>query len=66
LQQAQSLVETARKKGVGLHLIDPYYEKAPPRSGLLLGYAALSAKQLAAATRLLGECLHDARGPQRA
>jgi len=40
--------------------IDPYYERPGARSGLLLGFAGLSAKQLHAATRLLGACLTDA------
>jgi GntR family transcriptional regulator / MocR family aminotransferase len=52
-----SLVELAQQRGLGLHPIDPYYGKASKRSGLLLGFAALSVGQLRAATRLLGECL---------
>ena len=59
--QTKRLIDLARQRGLGLHLIDPYYAKAPPRSGLLLGFAALSVKQLHAATTLLGVCLNDAR-----
>lgn len=55
--RTQSLVELAQQRGLGLHPIDPYYAKVPSRSGLLLGFAALSPAQLRAATRLLGECL---------
>jgi len=58
--QTAALVELARQRGLGLHPIDPYYEKPATRSGLLLGFAGLSAKQLHAATRLLGMCLIDA------
>ena len=62
LKQTMSLVGLARERGLGLYPIDPYYENPPSRSGLLLGFAALSAKQLHAATRLLGECLTDTTG----
>ncbi len=55
------LVELGRQRGLGLHPIDPYYAAPPPRSGLLLGFAGLSAKQLHAATRLLGASLSDAQ-----
>lgn len=55
--RTQSLVELAQQRGLGLHPIDPYYAKVPSRSGLLLGFAALSPAQLRAATLLLGECL---------
>jgi len=58
--QTAALVELARQRGLGLHPIDPYYERPNTRSGLLLGFAGLSAKQLHAATRLLGACLADA------
>jgi len=58
--QTAALVELARQRGLGLHPIDPYYERPGARSGLLLGFAGLSAKQLHAATRLLGVCLTDA------
>jgi GntR family transcriptional regulator / MocR family aminotransferase len=54
--RTMSLVEMAQQRGLGLHPIDPYYEKSSPRSGLLLGFAALSVGQLRAATRLLGKC----------
>jgi GntR family transcriptional regulator/MocR family aminotransferase len=55
-----ALVELGRERGLGLHPIDPYFAEPPPRSGLLLGFAGLSAKQLQAATRILGACLSDA------
>jgi GntR family transcriptional regulator / MocR family aminotransferase len=54
--RTMSLVDMAQQRGLGLHPIDPYYEKSSPRSGLLLGFAALSVGQLRAATRLLGKC----------
>jgi GntR family transcriptional regulator/MocR family aminotransferase len=54
-----ALVELGRSRGLGLHPIDPYYAEPPPRSGLLLGFAGLAAKQLHAATRLLGACLSE-------
>jgi GntR family transcriptional regulator/MocR family aminotransferase len=59
LRQAQvrELIERARERGLGLYPIAPYYLKAQPRSGLLLGYADLPPADLDAAMRLFGECL---------
>jgi len=47
----------------GLHPIGPHYRRRPAPQGLLLGYAALSAKQLRAATALLGRCLREIADP---
>jgi GntR family transcriptional regulator/MocR family aminotransferase len=55
--QLEALTAHARGRGLGLHPIGPHYRCRPAPQGLLLGYAALSAKQLRAATALLGECL---------
>jgi hypothetical protein len=43
--------------------IAPHCWRQSAPQGLLLGYAALSAKQLRAATALLGECLGKLVGP---
>lgn len=55
--QVEALAALAAARGLGLHPIGPHYRRQPAPQGLLLGYAALSAKQLQAATVLLGECL---------
>ncbi len=57
----RGLIDLARQRGLGLHLIDPYYQTPPARSGLLLGFAGLSATQIRAATKVLGECLEQSR-----
>jgi GntR family transcriptional regulator / MocR family aminotransferase len=58
-RQVQALVAHAIERSLGLHPIGPHYRRQPAPQGLLLGYAALSAKQLRAATVLLGECLDE-------
>ena len=65
--QVEALTAYALGRGLGLHSIGPHYRRQPAPQGLLLGYAALSAKQLRAATALLGECLSQiaARGVER-
>ena len=57
--QVEALTAHALGRGLGLHSIGPHYRRQPAPQGLLLGYAALSAKQLRAATALLGECLSE-------
>ena len=54
--RVQALVRHAHERGLGLHPIGPHY-RLEPSPGLLLGYAALSVKQLRAATTLLGASL---------
>jgi len=58
----QELVAHAQARGLGLHPIGPHYLAAPAPAGLLLGFAALSPKQLQAATARLGECLLEVAG----
>jgi GntR family transcriptional regulator / MocR family aminotransferase len=58
----QTLVAHARFRGLGLHPIGPHYLSAPAPAGLLLGFASLSAKQLQAASALLGNCLREVAG----
>jgi GntR family transcriptional regulator / MocR family aminotransferase len=63
--QVEALAVHARGRGLGLHPIGPHYRTRPAPQGLLLGYAMLSAKQLRAATALLGECLDEVAGAWR-
>ena len=62
-RQVEALTAHASGRGLGLHSIGPHYRRQPAPQGLLLGYAALSAKQLRAATALLGECLNRTAEP---
>jgi GntR family transcriptional regulator/MocR family aminotransferase len=55
------LIGAARRRGLGLHPMHPYYRESPPRLGLLLGFASLFPRQIDAATRLLGDVLHELR-----
>ena len=55
--QLERLIEIGIKRGLGLYPIHPNYRIRPPRPGLLLGYAGLSAASLEAAAELLGQCL---------
>jgi GntR family transcriptional regulator/MocR family aminotransferase len=61
-RDVEALVMHAMGRGLGLHPIGPHYRRQPAPQGLLLGYATLSAKQLRAATALLGECLEEIAG----
>ena len=61
--QVEALAARAAGHGLGLHPIGPHYRRRPAPQGLLLGYAALSAKQLRAATALLGRCLREIADP---
>lgn len=56
---AERLAAHARERGLGLYTVAPYALRAPPRPGLLLGYAALPPADIEAALRLLGRCLHE-------
>jgi GntR family transcriptional regulator / MocR family aminotransferase len=60
-ERRDRLLALAREEGLGLHAIDPYYVRPPPRPGLVLGFAGLSPTQIRAATRLLGACLERLR-----
>ncbi len=51
------LIASARRQGLGLHSIHPYYREPPPHPGLLLGFASLFPRQIDAATKILGDCL---------
>lgn len=59
--QAQTLVERARARGVGVYLVAPYCHKLRKRPGLLLGYADLPPADLLAAVRILADCLSQIR-----
>lgn len=58
---AEALIAQARARGLGLYAVAPHYAGAPPRPGLLLGFARLSGTALREAMQLLGQCLDEAR-----
>ena len=53
------LLQLALRRGLGLYPIHTHYHRPPPRPGLLLGYARLTAESLRQACALLGECLDE-------
>ena len=53
----QALIAAARARGDGLHTINQCYVQPPPRMGLLMGYAGLAPKEIAAAMVRFGEAL---------
>ncbi len=60
-REVESLVGLALERGVGVQSIGPHFRHQPAPNGLLLGYAALSAKQLSAASALLAACMDEIR-----
>jgi GntR family transcriptional regulator / MocR family aminotransferase len=60
-RDVESLISLAQRRGVGVQSIGPHFRRQPAPSGLLLGYAALSAKQVSAATALLAACLDEVK-----
>jgi len=53
----ERLIALARRQGLGLHPVHPYYRTPPARLGLLLGFAGLFPNQIDEATKILGDCL---------
>lgn len=53
----RSLGRKAEAAGVGLYSVAPYYLRPPARSGVLLGYASLSERQIRAGIARLAEAL---------
>ena len=58
-RQCDALIAGAARRGLGLHPIAPFYLQAPPRPGLLMGFAGLPLKEIATAVDLLGECMDE-------
>jgi GntR family transcriptional regulator/MocR family aminotransferase len=53
----KDVVRKAEKAGVGLYPVDPFYIKAPRRTGVVLGYAPLAEREIREGIRLLSEAL---------
>jgi GntR family transcriptional regulator/MocR family aminotransferase len=50
-------IERARRAGVGIYSIGPYYARPPRRAGLLFGYASLTEAEIRAGIRLLADVI---------
>jgi GntR family transcriptional regulator / MocR family aminotransferase len=53
------VLEQAARQGLGLHPIHPFYERRPPKPGLMLGYAGLQPDAIRTATMILGQIIRD-------
>ena len=58
-ERCQALIAMARTRGLGIYSIAPHYLRPPRRSGLLLGYAGLSVRELEAAMQVFGKCVRE-------
>jgi GntR family transcriptional regulator/MocR family aminotransferase len=52
-----ALIDAAEREQVGAYPVSPYFQRAPQRAGLLLGYSGLSAKDVAEGARRLAAVL---------
>lgn len=52
-----AVIQTAAAAGIGIYPATPYYLKAPTRTGLLLGYAALTPAQIREGIRRLAKVM---------
>jgi GntR family transcriptional regulator/MocR family aminotransferase len=55
--QLGAFIDCAAQAGVGLYPVTPYYLTPPPRAGLLLGYAAMTADDIRAGIQRLAVVL---------
>lgn len=60
----RELLEQARRRGLGLYTVEAFYLQPPPRIGLMLGFSALPATDIARALRLLEDALLHVRPPR--
>ncbi len=55
--QCSELIALASARGLGLHPVQPHFNKRPAIPGLLFGYAGLSKTEIVSAMSLLDSCL---------
>lgn len=60
--QGDALIRFAQARKLGLYSVAPCYLQAPLRAGLLMGYGAMSSKEIQDAVQLFAACL-DAQSP---
>jgi len=61
----RALEAEARRAGVIARALSGYYRKAPPRSGLLLGFTGYSRQAIAPAVAILARVISDELGAER-
>ena len=52
-----AVIARSRAAGVGLYSVAPFYTSAPPRAGLLFGYASLTEAEIRAGIRRMAEVM---------
>lgn len=55
--QGEQLVRHAHERGLGLYPVAPCYLQPPAQAGLLMGYGAMSPKEIQGAVKLFAACL---------
>jgi len=55
--QGDALIGLAQARKLGLYSVAPCYLQAPERAGLLMGYGAMSIKEIQDAVRIFAACL---------
>ena len=58
-ERTDELVVRAAEEGIGLYSIAPYFLEAPPRAGLLMGYASLEPDEIQQGVARLGRVLGE-------
>lgn len=58
-QACDALIDRARRRGLGLYSIAPYYLGTPGRAGLLFGYCGLSVAEIGEALVMFERCLDE-------
>ena len=58
-EQGEALVRHAHTRGLGLYSIAPCYLQPPAQAGLLMGYGAMSPKEIQGAVKLFAACLDE-------
>jgi len=58
-EACDALIERARRRGLGLYSIAPYYLDTPGRAGLLFGYCGLSVAEIVEALAVFERCLDE-------
>ena len=58
-RRGRDLVQRASAMGVGVYPVTPYYETAPARLGLLLGYGSLSEREITTGVKRLAEVVEE-------
>lgn len=65
-EQGDALVRSAHERKLGLYSVTPCYLSPPPHAGLLMGFSAMSVKEIPPAVAIFAACLREALAARRA